>query len=150
MDLINLLSGVAPNIVAGLLGPEAGKVTQVLSNALLGKPNAPMDELMAAVQSATPEQLAALEMAAIQDKADARAMQKAAIASGDKFVAHFIYWFAWFWSLASVAYFFFVTFGGVTETGQHFADVILGFLLGTIVATMIGFFYGSADKDGKK
>ena len=88
-------------------------------------------------------------MAVINDKADARAMQKAAIASGDKFVSHFIYWFAWFWSIASVAYFFFVTFGSVTETGQHFADVILGFLLGTIVATLVGFFYGSADKNGK-
>jgi amino acid transporter len=146
MDLISILGNIAPNIAAGLLGPEAGKITQVLSNALLGKADAPIDELITAVQGATPEQIAAIEMAIIQDKADARAMQKAAIASGDKFVAHFIYWFAWFWSLASVAYFFFVTFGGVTETGQHFADVILGFLLGTIVATMIGFFYGSADK----
>ena len=60
MDLISLLGNIAPNIAAGLLGPEAGKMTQVLSNTLLGKPNAPMEDLMAAVQSATPEQLAAI------------------------------------------------------------------------------------------
>ena len=68
----------------------------------------------------------------------------------DKFAKHFIYWFAWFWSVGSMAYFFAITFGQVPASGKDFGNIILGFLLGTAVATIISFFYGSSKSSKDK
>ena len=57
---------------------------------------------------------------------------------------NFIYLFAWFWSITSVIYFFSVTFIPMPVGARDFANIILGFLLGTAVATIISFFYGSS------
>jgi len=54
--------------------------------------------------------------------------------------------FAWVWSVVSALYFFGVTFVPMPDKASHFADIILGFLLGTAVATIIGFFFGNSDK----
>jgi hypothetical protein len=43
-----------------------------------------------------------------------------------------------------VTYIFFITFGTIQESNVRFADTILGFLLGTVVATIINFFLGSS------
>lgn len=59
---------------------------------------------------------------------------------------NFVYMFAWFWSVVSALYFFGVTFIPMPDKAAHFADIILGFLLGTAVATIIGFFFGNSDK----
>lgn len=77
-----------------------------------------------------------------KDVADARNRVAEAAAHGD----HFVYLFAWFWSIVSAVYFFAVTFAPMPEKAAHFADIILGFLLGTAVATIIGFFFGNSDK----
>jgi len=63
---------------------------------------------------------------------------------------HFIYYFAWFWAVTSVFYFFCVTFIVLPEGGRDFANIILGFLLGTAVATIISFFYGSSKSSKDK
>lgn len=68
----------------------------------------------------------------------------------DKTAAHFIYWYAWFWAATSVFYFFCVTFIILPEGGRDFANIILGFLLGTAVATIISFFYGSSKSSKDK
>lgn len=68
----------------------------------------------------------------------------------DKTVKHFIYYYAWFWAIASVFYFFCVTFLQLPEGGRDFANIILGFLLGTAVATIISFFYGSSKSSKDK
>jgi hypothetical protein len=86
----------------------------------------------------------------IQDRENAREMQKEAMKSDDPIVRRFVYLFAWFWALSSVVYFFAVTFFEVPKTGEAFANFILGFLTGTAVATIIGFFYGGAVKEEKK
>lgn len=78
------------------------------------------------------------------DTASARDMQKAAIQSDDPFVRRFIYYYAIFWSVAAAAYIGFITFGHIPETNVRFADTILGFILGTLVATIVQFFYGSS------
>ena len=80
------------------------------------------------------------------DVADARAKQSELLNSEDKTAAHFIYWFSWFWSTVSALYFFAVTFLPMPDKSQHFADIILGFLLGTTVATIIGYFFGNSKK----
>ena len=87
------------------------------------------------------------------DTANARAMQVAALQQEDIFSKRFIYIFATFWSLFAAGYIAFITFGTIPEDNQRFADTILGFLLGTVVATILQFFFGSSmgskEKDKK-
>lgn len=82
-----------------------------------------------------------LELADIQS---ARAMQAAALAQDDRFSKRFIYYFATFWSLFAALYIAFITFGTIPAQNVRFADTNLGFVLGTIVATMVQYFYGSS------
>jgi hypothetical protein len=84
------------------------------------------------------------------DRNSARHMQETALNQDDKFAKHFIYWFAWFWSVGSMTYFFAITFGQVPSSGKDFGNIILGFLLGTAVATIISFFYGSSKSSKDK
>lgn len=89
-----------------------------------------------------------LELTEIQQKdiAEAREAAHELLKTNNIFAAHFIYYYSWFWAISSTVYFFSVTFLPIAEQGQHFADIILGFLLGTAVATIIGFFYGNSNK----
>jgi len=78
------------------------------------------------------------------DIANARNMQVEALRQEDVFSKRFIYIFATFWSLFAAGYIGFITFGHIPEDNQRFADTILGFLLGTVVATILQFFFGSS------
>jgi ABC-type nitrate/sulfonate/bicarbonate transport system permease component len=45
----------------------------------------------------------------------------------------------------SFAYIFYVTIAPpASTTAQHYVDVILGFLLGTCLSTVVGFFFGAS------
>jgi hypothetical protein len=81
---------------------------------------------------------------AYADTADARAMQVEALKQGDYLSKRFIYYFATFWSVAAALYIAFITFGDIPESNVRFADTILGFILGTIIATIVQFFFGSS------
>jgi hypothetical protein len=87
------------------------------------------------------------------DTANARNMQVEALRQDDLFAKRFIYIFATFWSIFAASYIGFITFGTIPEDNQRFADTILGFLLGTVVATILQFFFGSSmgskEKDKK-
>ena len=85
-----------------------------------------------------------------EDRANARSMQAAALNQNDLFSKRFVYYFATFWSIASALYIAFITFGEIPEANVRFADTILGFLLGTIVATIVQFFFGSSDSSKQK
>ena len=113
-------------------------------------------------QEATPEAVANWKMAVMQnetevlrmaygDIANARNMQVEALRQEDLFSKRFIYYFAIFWSIFAAGYIGFITFGTIPTDNQRFADTILGFLLGTVVATILQFFFGSSmgskDKD---
>lgn len=78
------------------------------------------------------------------DTANARNMQVEALRQEDLFSKRFIYYFAIFWSLFAAGYIGFITFGTIPTDNQRFADTILGFLLGTVVATILQFFFGSS------
>jgi hypothetical protein len=71
-------------------------------------------------------------------------MQVAALNQDDKFSKRFVMYLATFWSLTAVAYIFLITFTNIPEINIRFADTILGFLLGTVVATILNFFLGSS------
>lgn len=78
------------------------------------------------------------------DIANARAMQMAALQQSDVFSKRFIYYFAIWWSVFASVYILWITFGTIPEQNVRFADTILGFLLGTVVATIMTFFFGSS------
>jgi len=68
----------------------------------------------------------------------------------DKFIKQFPIWLAIVWSFASMLYVGFITFGHIPAENVRFADTILGFLLGTVVATIINFYFGSSDNSKPK
>ena len=92
--------------------------------------------------------MAKLDELTAKDVSEARSLHSELIKKGDATASHLIYWYSWFWALSSTLYFFCVTFIQLPEGGRDFANIILGFLLGTAVATIIGFFYGNSEKGG--
>jgi hypothetical protein len=74
----------------------------------------------------------------------ARNMQLKAMDSEDPLVRRFVYYFIGGWSVLSAAYIGFITFGYIPEQNIRFADTILGFVLGTMVASMFQFLLGSS------
>ena len=80
----------------------------------------------------------------------ARDMQIEALKQGDTFSKRFIYYYASFITLATIAYIYFITFYEIPKDNVRFADTVLGFLLGTLLATIINFFFGSSSGSDKK
>jgi hypothetical protein len=84
----------------------------------------------------------------------ARNMQLKAMDSEDPLVRRFVYYFIAFWSVLSATYIGAITFGHIPDNNVRFADTILGFVLGTMVAAMFQFLLGSSlgsrKKDEKK
>jgi hypothetical protein len=92
--------------------------------------------------------------AEIKDKANARDMAKAAMQSSDPFVRRFTYYFITVWSIFAMTYIPLITFSVIPQENVRFADTILGFMLGTVMASMFSFLlgssFGSRLKDDKK
>jgi len=49
-----------------------------------------------------------------------------------------------YWSIVATLYIGLITFTNIPQPNLRFADTILGFVLGTVVATIINFFLGSS------
>jgi hypothetical protein len=86
----------------------------------------------------------------VKDKANARDMAKAAMASNDWFVRRFTYFFITAWSIFAMVYIPYITFGTIPVENTRFADTILGFMLGTVMASMFNFLLGSSFGSRKK
>ena len=80
----------------------------------------------------------------IADTSSARDMQMTALKQDDLFSKRFLYYFAIGWSLFAALYILCITLFEIPESSIRFADTILGFLLGTIIAQIIAFFFGSS------
>jgi len=80
----------------------------------------------------------------LENVKDARDMQKEALKQNDVFSKRFLYYLSTFWSLIAAVYFFLATFTPVMN--DKIADIILGFLLGSVVGVMMNFFYGDSHK----
>lgn len=104
---------------------------------------------------ATPEDNAKLKEAAmkheefmaemdLKNMEGARNMQLKAMDSDDPLVRRFVYYFITFWSILSASYVGAITFATIPEANVRFADTILGFVLGTMVAAMFQFLLGSS------
>jgi uncharacterized membrane protein YwzB len=146
--LIDLLKSAAPALATAAAGPLGGMVVKAISDKL-GVPN-DVEAVTQAV-AADPEielKLREIDLAQFkaeaEDRANARAMQVAAIQSDDPFVRRYLYYFITFWSLFAAIYIPWITFGVIPEDNVRFADTILGFLLGTMVSSMFAFLLGSS------
>jgi hypothetical protein len=104
----------------------------------------PSPEVLAQWQEAARAHEKELVSMVFEDRANARAMQAAALQQSDLFSKRFVYYFAWFWAVIASTYVGFITFGDIPEANVRFADTILGFILGTVIATIVQFFFGSS------
>jgi hypothetical protein len=153
-ELLGLLKGLAPAVATAVSGPLGGLAVTAIANRF-----GVADDVQAVAKAIAGDPDAAQKLAELDlkqfelenaDRDSARHMQETALTQDDLFAKHFIYWFAWFWSVGSMAYFFAITFGQVPPSGKDFGNIILGFLLGTAVATIISFFYGSSKSSKDK
>lgn len=153
-ELLGILRGIAPAVATAVAGPLGGIAITAIANKF-----GVADDVQAVAKAIAGDPEAASKLAELDlrqfelenaDRDSARHMQETALNQEDKFAKHFIYWFAWFWSVGSMAYFFAITFGQVPASGKDFGNIILGFLLGTAVATIISFFYGSSKSSKDK
>lgn len=84
------------------------------------------------------------EQVYLNDVSNARAMQMSALNQTDIWSKRFVYLFASVWSLFACGYIAAITFYPIPTDSVRFADTILGFLLGTVIATILNFFFGSS------
>ena len=152
--LLGLLKGLAPSVATAVAGPLGALAVSAIADKF-----GVADDVAAVAKAIAGDPEAAAKLAELdlrqfelenQDRNSARHMQETALNQEDKYAKHFIYNFAWFWSVGSMAYFFAITFGTVPSSGKDFGNIILGFLLGTAVATIISFFYGSSKSSKDK
>ena len=94
-------------------------------------------------QQAMADRQADLEKSYLLDIQNARQMQIAALSQDDLFSKRFVYYFAIFWSVFSMAFFTAVTFLPIQGFGQRIADTILGVLVSTIITGIFHYMYGS-------
>lgn len=80
----------------------------------------------------------------VEDRMDARATQREAMKSDDKFVRRWLYWFAVGSILLGFVYVFLVTFVEVPDQNLRFADTVLGVVISLIFAGIYNFFFGSS------
>lgn len=153
---------VAP-IIAGILATLAKNGLETVAEVVTKKGKAYVEEKLGVElkPEMTQEEILKVKEAAIKHEefvisetnkntADARDMQKVALQQEDKFSKRFVYIFAAAWSLFVMVFIFAITFGTVPPESIRYADGILGFLMGTVIATLINFFYGSSNGSVRK
>ena len=126
---------------------------------MLGSPEGKLELLK--VQSAHEEALIRLSIESKQQELEheklaqantdgARNMQIAALAQNDLFAKRYVYHLSSGAGIFSVLYIAAITFLPIPSDNIRFADTILGFLLGTLMATVINYFFGSSRQSQAK
>ena len=152
--LLDLLKGVAPVLATAVAGPAGGAAVSFLAKKLGVEDTVASVAQAIAGDPAVAEKLRQLDFEYTKleqaDRASAREMQMAALAQSDVFSKRFVYYLATFWSVFAVAYILVITLVDIPEKNIRFADTILGFILGTVIATILNFFYGSSRSSQEK
>jgi hypothetical protein len=156
-ELLKLLGNVAPALATVVAGPLGGAAVSAIASKL-----GVADTVEAVTKAVVEDPEAALKLAQIDletlkaqyaNTADARAMQVTALNQSDVFSKRFTMYLTTFWSVCAAIYIGFITFSVIPDKNIRFADTILGFVLGTVLATMLNFWFGSSigskEKDKK-
>lgn len=146
--MLPIVAGIVANLINNGMHKVADEVVEKGVDAVqskLGMELKPEGE-------ATPEYNAKLQeeanrhsefMAALDEKSTQRATD---MYMADASTREFSQKYAWFLTIASFAYFGAVSFLPVDNHNRDFINIILGFLIGTAVNSLIRFFYGSSNK----
>ncbi len=145
--LSSLISGGLPSVAKAVVEKGTSYVEEKLGVSL--KPEMTQEELQKISDAAMKHEEFIIEQG-YKDVADARDMQKEALKQDDVWSKRFIYIFSGLWSLFAMVFIFAITFGTIPEANIRVVDSITGFLMGTIISTMIQFFYGSSVSSRKK
>lgn len=86
----------------------------------------------------------------MDDVANARDMQKAALNQSDVFSKRFTYYLAAVSIVLGFAYVYLITFFPIPATSQRFADTILGVVISIVFGTIYNFFFGSSKGSADK
>jgi hypothetical protein len=165
--MIDLLKQLAPTVVSFFGTPAAGAATKLLIDAFDGDEQK-VNDIVNGRTELTSEDIAKIKVAELEAQTkksefeyltkklafdnvnDALDMQKEALKQDDVFSKRFVYYFSWFWSFAAVAYLLIVTLMTIPPENVRVVDTILGFLLGTIVATIINYHMGTSASSDRK
>ena len=146
--MLPIVAGIVANLINNGMHKVADQVMEQGVEAVekkLGMPLKPEGE-------ATPEYNSKLQeeanrhsefMAQLDEKSTQRATD---MYMNDESTKKFSQQFAWFLTASSFLYFFFVSFAPIYNHNRDFINIILGFLIGTAVNSLIRFFYGSSNK----
>ena len=171
-DVAELVGGVAPIVGTALGGPAGGAVGSIIAKALGVEDNADAVGMAVKADPSLIVRIKELEFEAhkldveakqkekqaeldevkayLGDVQSARSMQVEALKQDDLFSKRYVYYLASFWSIVAMVYIFMITFMTIPEANVRFADTVLGFLLGTIIATVIQYFLGSSKGSADK
>jgi len=148
MSWFDALKTLLPGVATAVTGPLGGAVVKVMADKLGVSDNVEAVAKHLVDNPADVEKVREIELELVrlsnQNTDRARAMQEAALQQADIFSRRFVYYLSAFWSLFAVVYILWITFASIPEENVRFADTILGFLLGTVVSTIINFFLGSS------
>ena len=153
--LLNLVRTVAPSIASAVGGPLAGMATKAISEALLGKPDGTDEELLQAVDRATPEQLLALKKAeqdfAVQMRELDIDLERIAIADRDSARTREVKTKDWtpkvLAAFITAGYFgalFYMLKNGLPQHGGSEAMLVMLGTLGTAWGGVVAYYFGSS------
>lgn len=146
--MLPIIAGIVSNLINNGMHKVADQVLEKGVEAVeqkLGMPLKPEGE-------ATPEYNAKLQeeanrhsefMAQLDEQSTQRATN---MYMADPETRKFSQHYAWFITGVSFLYFFLVSFVPIDNHNRDFINIILGFLIGTAVNSLIRFFYGSSNK----
>ena len=171
-DVANIVGNVAPIVGTALGGPAGGAVGSIIAKALGVEDSADAVGMAVKADPSLIVRIKELEFEAhkldveakqkekqaeldevnayLADVQSARNMQIEALKQDDLFSKRYVYYLASFWSIVAMVYIFLITFMTIPEANVRFADTVLGFLLGTIIATVIQYFLGSSKGSADK
>jgi hypothetical protein len=146
--MLPIVMGIVENLINNGMHKVADQVIEQGVDAVQNK----LGMELKPASEATPEYNAKLQeeanrhsefMAELDEKSTQRATD---MYMQDDSTKKFSQYYAWFLTGASFIYFFMVSFMPVDNRNRDFINIILGFLIGTAVNSLIRFFYGSSNK----
>lgn len=146
--MLPIVAGIVANLINNGMHKVADQVLEQGVEAVekkLGMPLKPEGEASPEYNSKLQEEANRHSefMAQLDEKSTQRATD---MYMADESTRKFSQAYAWFLTGASFLYFFLVSFMPIENRNRDFINIILGFLIGTAVNSLIRFFYGSSNK----